>query len=82
MARSNEFTHGGSVGKNIALMLRAILNILSYAVLWFGISQLGAEAVIFGLPTFLPLLCTIAGGALCVLFLYVNLFLPYAHRVK
>ena len=33
MARSNEFTHGGSVGKNLVLLLRALLNLISFAAL-------------------------------------------------
>lgn len=82
MARSNEFTHGGSVGKNLWLLLRALVNVIAFAALWFGLSQLGAEKVMFGLPDFLPLVLTIAGGVLTVFFLYVNLFAPFAHRKK
>lgn len=82
MARSNEFTHGGSVGKNLGLLLRAIANVIAFALLFFGISQLGAAAVLFGLPSSLPLICTILGGVLTALFLYLNLFAPFAHRVK
>lgn len=80
MARSNEFTHGGGVGKNIGLMLRAILNLLSFGLLWFGLFQLGADEVLFGLPDTVPLICTIAGAALTLLFLVVNLIAPWRHR--
>lgn len=82
MARSNEFTHGGSVGKNLVLLLRALLNLISFAALWFGLSQWGADTVLFGLPAFVPTLCTFGGAGLCVLCLIVNLIGPFAHRVK
>ncbi len=82
MARSNEFTHGGGVGKNIGLMLRALLNVLSFGALWFGLSQIGAEKIIFNLPDTVPTLCTAAGGIGTLILLAVNLFLPYAHRAK
>lgn len=80
MARSNEFTHGGGIGKNIGLMLRAILNLLSFGLLWFGLFQLGADEVLFELPEKIPLVCTIAGAALTLLFLVVNLITPWLHR--
>lgn len=80
MARSNEFTHGGGVGKNIGLMLRAILNLLSFGLLWFGLFQLGADEVLFGLPEKTPLICTVAGAALTLLFLFINLIAPWRHR--
>lgn len=80
MARSNEFTHGGGIGKNIGLMLRAILNLLSFCLLWFGLLQLGAGEVLFGLPDTVPLTCTIAGATLTLLFLIVNLISPWRHR--
>ena len=35
MARSNEFTHGGGIGKNIRPMLRALLNTLFFGAFWF-----------------------------------------------
>lgn len=82
MARSNEFTHGGGVGKNIGLMLRALLNILFFGALWFGLAQIGAGKVLFGLPEFVPALCTAAGGTGTLILLAVNLFLPFAHRAK
>ena len=56
MARSNEFTHGGGIGKNIRLMLRALLNTLFFGAFWFGLAQLGTEQVLFGLPEFVPTL--------------------------
>ena len=71
MARSNEFTHGGGIGKNIRL-----------GAFWFGLAQLGTEKVLFGLPEFVPTLCTAAGGTGTLILLAVNLFLPFAHRAK
>ena len=82
MARSNEFTHGGGIGKNIRLMLRALLNNLFFGAFWFGLAQLGAEKVLFGLPEFVPTLCTAAGGTGTLILLAVNLFLPFAHRAR
>ncbi len=82
MASSNEFTHGGGVGKNIGLMLRTLLNILFFGALWFGLAQIGAGKVLFGLPEFVPALCTAAGGTGTLILLAVNLFLPFAHRAK
>lgn len=76
MARSNEYTHGGSAGKNIYLLLRALLNIVAFAALFFGLSPmasaLGAIATII----------TIAGAVLLVLCLWINLISPYIHRKK
>lgn len=80
MARSHEFTHGGSIGKNIGLLLRSFLNILSFGAFWFGLSQLDAEKIVFGLPEFVPTLCTAAGGIGTLILLAVNLFLPFSHR--
>ena len=82
MARSNEFTHGGSVGKNVALMLRAILNILAYGVMWFGIMLWIGSFTLFTIPSPIPLIMTIAGAVCVVILLVVNLFGPFAHRVK
>ena len=44
--------------------------------------QLGAEKVLFGLPEFVPTLCTAAGGTGTLILLAVNLFLPFAHRAR
>ena len=76
MARSNEYTHGGSAGKNIYLLLRALLNIVAFAALFFGLSpmasSLGTAATII----------TIAGALLLVLCLWINLIAPFIHRKK
>ena len=76
MARSNEYTHGGSAGKNIYLLLRAILNIVAFAALFFGLSPMAAE-----LGTFATVL-TIAGAVLLVVCLWINLIAPVIHRKK
>ncbi len=75
MARSNEYTHGGSAGKNIYLLLRALLNIVAFGALFFGLSmteKLGSIATVI----------TIAGGVLLVICLWVNLIAPFIHRKK
>ncbi len=82
MARSNEFTHGGSVGKNLALLLRALLNSISFALLWFGMSQWGTAAPLFKLPSLVAPVCTLSGAALTVLCLVLNLIVPLSRRVK
>lgn len=82
MAQSSQFTHGGSVGKNLGLAFRALLNILSFGSLWFGLIQWTTDTVLFGLPEKAPVWCMAAGGGLTFLLLLVNLFLPMAHRAK
>ncbi len=75
MARSNEYTHGGSAGKNIVLLLRALLNIVSYAALFFGLCMmetLGTTAIVI----------TVAGAILSVICLWVNLVTPFVNRKK
>ncbi len=76
MARSNEYTHGGSAGKNIYLLFRALLNIVAFGALFFGLSPMSAE-----LGT-LAIVITIAGGVLLVICLWVNLIAPFIHRKK
>lgn len=80
MPRSNDFTHGGSVGKNLVLLLRALLNIFSFGVFGYGASQfaLPTEGFVFGLNE----LCFYGGAVLCLFCLVVNLFAPFAHRGK
>ena len=53
-----------------------------FGAFWFGLAQLGAEKVLFGLPEFVPTLCTAAGGTGTLILLAVNLFLPFAHRAR
>ncbi len=76
MARSNEYTHGGSAGKNIWLLLRAVLNIVAFGALFFGLSPIAAK-----LGTTATLIA-IAGAVLLVICLWVNLIAPFIHRKK
>ncbi len=76
MARSNEYTHGGSAGKNIYLLLRAILNLITFGALFFGLSPMGA-----GLGT-LSTVITIGGAVLLAICLWINLIAPWIHRKK
>ena len=80
--KSGQFTHGGSNGKNMTLLLRALLNIISYALLWFGLAAWLPESPLIALPSPVPAVCTIAGAALTIVLLVLNLFKPYAVRVK
>ena len=82
MAKSGQFTHGGSNGKNLSLLMRALGNIIAYALLWFGLATWLPESPLITLPTGIPMCCTIVGAALTVLLLVANLFSPYSHRVK
>ena len=63
-------------------MLRALLNTLFFGAFWFGLVQLGTEKVLFGLPEFVPTLCTAAGGTGTLILLAVNPLLPFAHRAR
>ncbi len=76
MARSNEYTHGGSAGKNIYLLLRALLNLIAFGALFFGLSPMAAA--LGAMQT----VVTIAGAALLVLCLWLNLIGPFIHRKK
>ena len=67
---------GKFAGKNIYLFLRAILNIVAFAALFFGLSPMAAE-----LGTFATVL-TIAGAMLLVVCLWINLIAPFIHRKK
>ena len=75
MAKSGGFTHGGSVWKNLALLFRALANILAFGALWYGLVRMADEPM-------LGTICAAAGGVLCVLLLAANLILPFIHRVK
>jgi hypothetical protein len=76
MARSNEYTHGGSAGKNIYLLLRALLNIVAFAALFFGLSPMAQKL------DSLATVVTIAGAVLLVICLWINLIAPFIHRKK
>jgi hypothetical protein len=76
MARSNEYTHGGSAGKNIYLLLRALLNIVAFAALFFGLSPMAQKL------DSLATVITIAGAVLLVICLWINLIAPFIHRKK
>lgn len=76
MARSNEYTHGGSAGKNIYLLLRALLNVIAFAALFFGLSPMAAD--LGSIATII----TIAGAGLLVLCLWINLIAPFIHRKR
>ncbi len=76
MARSNEYTHGGSAGKNIYLLLRALLNLIAFGALFFGLSPVAAP-----LGT-VQTVIIIAGAVLLVLCLWLNLIGPFIHRKK
>lgn len=76
MARSNEYTHGGSAGKNIYLLLRALLNVIAFAALFFGLSPMAAD--LGSIATII----TIAGAVLLVLCLWINLIAPFIHRKR
>lgn len=82
MARSGEFTHGGSDGKNLVLLLRAIPNIIAYALTWFGLGTWLPADPLVSLPEGIPMCCTIIGAVFTVFLLVVNLITPYTHRVK
>lgn len=67
------YTHGGSAGKNLVLLIRAIINIIAFGVLWYGIANSGSD---------IALVCVIAGGILLAGCIWLNLISPFIHRVK
>lgn len=73
--KSKEYTHGGSAGKNIWLLFRAVLNLIAFAALWFGLAQMESGSA-------LSFICLVAGGAGTVFCLFVNLIFPFLHQVK
>ena len=75
MGRSNGFTHGGSVWKNLVFLFRALANILAFSALWYGLIRMADEPM-------LGTICAVTGGVLCVILLVANLVLPFTRRVK
>ena len=73
--KSKNYTHGGSAGKNIWLLLRAIFNLFAFAALWVGLAQMESG-------TAFSFICLVAGGAGVMICLFVNLIFPFLHRVK
>ena len=72
--KSNGFTHGGSVSKNLRLLLRALLNILGFGLLWFGLwAVTEGDRLITPLSTAL----VAAGVILCAVGVTSNLFGPW-----
>ena len=70
MARNDKFTHGGSPLKNLWLLLRALLNVFAFFLLFYS---LGTGAKWF----------YIAGAAaLVIVCLFVNLLIPLFKRKK
>lgn len=85
MPRSNEFTHGGSVGKNLVLLLRALLNIVSFTLFGYGAAMFGTanpDNILFFNSMLVPNFCLVGGAIMCIFCAVVNLFIPFAHRVK
>lgn len=81
-ANSNEYTHGGSAGKNVGFLFRAILNTVSFAFLWFCVYLVTApNPFILLSSTITTVLFGVACGLL-VLLLCINLFGPFIHRKK
>ena len=70
MARSNDFTHGGSVGKNLVLLLRAIVNVIAFFALGYCIAN-GINIAV-----------TLSSATLLVLCVWFNLVYPWIHRKK
>ncbi|MCQ2436627.1 MAG: hypothetical protein MJ101_06965 [Clostridia bacterium] len=73
--RSNDYTHGGSAGKNLILLLRSLINIAGFTALWFGISQLNVDKDI-------GTICTVAGGIITCFGLWFNLITPIIRKKR
>lgn len=70
MARDNNFTHGGSVGKNLWLLLRALLNVGAFFLLVFSIGKKAEWYYI------------VASAALLLICIGLNLLIPLVRRKK
>ena len=73
MPRNNEYTHGGSAAKNLGLLLRALLNLLSFGALWFALLT---PAFAYRTPVL------IGGAVLCAICFVLNLLEPMLHATK
>lgn len=69
MKKSNEYTHGGSVGKNLMLLLRSLLNIVAFGLLVWSIPAGSMPA-------------SLGGAALSAVCLWVNLIQPMLVRKR
>ena len=69
MKRSNEFTHGGSIGKNLLLLFRSLLNVAAFSLLVWGVT-------VGSLPV------SLVGAALSALCLWINLVQPLLVRKR
>lgn len=72
--RNNDYTHGGSAGKNLILLFRALANIVAFAAMWYGTATLESGVV--------SVICAFGGAALSAVLIYLNLISPFIHRAK
>ena len=77
MKKDSGYTHGGSPVKSFGLLLRSLVNIIYFALLWFGLTDFSKT-----LPQFVSPACLIAGAAGVALCLVWNFFGPMVHRKK
>ncbi|MBR6409863.1 MAG: hypothetical protein IKS35_00545 [Clostridia bacterium] len=75
MGQKSGYTHGGSAGKNFALLFRAVFNLIGVGLLGFGLSmwENPGDFASFPVPA-------IVGAAVCGIGLVINLIGPFLHR--
>ena len=77
MKRDSGYTHGGSPVKSFGLLLRSLINVIFFGLLWFGLTDLAKT-----LPEMVSTVSLIAGAAGTALCLVWNFFGPMVHRKK
>lgn len=77
MGKDNGYTHGGNPLKSLGLLLRSLMNLVFFGLLWFGLTDLAKS-----FPPAVATGCLIAGAAGVALCLVWNFFGPMIHRKK
>lgn len=73
--RNGEYTHGGSAGKNMKLLSRALADIAAFAATWVGLWMLcSGKGNRIGLPL------TLVGAVVLGICLWTNLIVPMARK--
>ncbi|GEM_PF-4332909 len=76
----NEFTHGGSNGKNAGLLFRSLLNMLSFVATIVGVWGLTTPRGAALLGDKIAIIVTVAGAVVLGICTWNNLVLPMARQ--
>ena len=77
MGQNSGYTHGGNPAKNAVLLLRALFNLVGFALLWIGLGTWETPGDFATVPVL-----AIVGAVICAIGLVVNLIGPFLHRAK